>query len=181
LQTAQRYIHCFRQATKSGKYAVLVTAERDDAERLLRAQLDRLWVRQTLRASLIESRGGLDPTARVILRAVDHFGAVRSMVIADATGLSRPVISRRVAALVESGYLGTTPDPDDGRASLVSIAPAGRTLLDTLDVAGAEVLDDLTEAFATDELHTLADLLARLNDRADAVLGIGATAGRDPA
>ncbi|MBK0296515.1 hypothetical protein IAE22_31310 [Bacillus sp. S34] len=37
-------------------------------------------------ASRIESRGGLDPTARVILRAVDHFGAVRSMAIADATG-----------------------------------------------------------------------------------------------
>ncbi|MET3451423.1 MarR family transcriptional regulator [Curtobacterium pusillum] len=158
-----------------------MTAERDDAERLLRAQLDRLWVRQTLRASLIESRGGLDPTARVILRAVDHFGAVRSMAIADATGLSRPVISRRVASLVESGYLGTTPDPADGRASLVSIAPAGRTLLDTLDVAGAEVFDDLTQAFATGELHTLAGLLARLNDRADAVLGVGATARRDPA
>ena len=181
MQTAQRYIYCFQQATKYGHYADGVTAERDDAERLLRAQLDRLWVRQTLRASLIESRGGLDPTARVILRAVDHFGAVRSMAIADATGLSRPVISRRVASLVESGYLGTEPDPVDGRASLVSIAPAGRTLLDTLDVAGAEVFDDLTQAFATGELHTLAGLLARLNDRADAVLGVGATARRDPA
>lgn len=176
MQTAQRYIYCFQQATKSAQYADGVTDDRDDAERLLRAQLDRLWVRQTLRSSLIESRGGLDPTARVILRAVDHFGAVRSMAIADATGLSRPVISRRVASLVESGYLGTEPDPADGRASLVSIAPAGRKLLDTLDVAGAEVFDDLTQAFATAELHTLAGLLARLNDRADTVLGIGAAA-----
>ncbi|WP_420369963.1 MarR family winged helix-turn-helix transcriptional regulator [Curtobacterium sp. L1-20] len=158
-----------------------MTANRDDAERLLRAQLDRLWVRQTLRSSLIESRGGLDPTARVILRAVDHHGAVRAMVIADATGLSRPVVSRRVAALVESGHLGTEPDPADGRASLVTVAAAGRVLLDTLDDAGAEVLDDLTQAFATDELDTLAGLLARLNDRADAVLGIGATAPVDPA
>ena len=45
--------------------------------------------------------------------------------------------------------------------------------------AGAEVVDDLTGAFATEELHTLAGLLARLNDRADAVLGIGATDRRD--
>ncbi len=151
-----------------------MTEDRADAERLLRAELDRLWVRQTLRSSLIESRGGLDPTARVILRAVDRSGAVRSMAIADATGLSRPVVSRRVASLVDAGYLGTTPDPADGRASLVSIAPAGRRLLDTLDVAGAEVVDELTRAFATGELQTLAELLARLNDRADAVLGIGA-------
>ena len=91
------------------------------------------------------------------------------------------MISRRVASLVESGYLGTEPDPADGRASLVSIAPAGRKLLDTLDVAGAEVVDDLTQAFATAELHTLAGLLARLNDRADTVLGIGATARGDSA
>lgn len=158
-----------------------MTEDRPTAERRLRAQLDRLWVRQTLRSSLIESRGGLDPTARVILRAVDTVGAVRSMAIADATGLSRPVVSRRIASLVESGYLGTAPDPADGRASLVSIAPAGRELLDTLDVAGAEVVDDLTHAFETSELETLAALLARLNDRADSVLGIGTEAAADPA
>lgn len=158
-----------------------MSESRDDAERRLRAQLDRLWVRQTLRSSLIESRGGLDPTARVILRAVDQGGAVRSTAIADATGLSRPVISRRVASLVESGYLGTEPDPADGRASLVSVAPAGRELLDTLDVAGAEVFDDLTQAFDTGELGTLAGLLARLNDRADTVSGVGARPDPDPA
>ena len=151
-----------------------MTEDRAAAERLLHAQLDRLWVRQALRSSLIESRGGLDPTARVILRAVDHFGAVRSMAVADATGLSRPVVSRRVASLVEAGYLDTSPDPADGRASLVAVADAGRRLLDRLDVAGAEAVDELTQAFATDELHTLAGLLARLNDRADTVLGIGA-------
>jgi len=158
-----------------------VTDARADAERLLRAQLDRLWVRQTLRASLIESQGGLDPTARVILRAVDRSGAVRSMAIADATGLSRPVVSRRVASLVESGHLDTAPDPADGRAALVSVAPAGRELLDTLAGAGAEVADELTQAFATEELQTLAGLLARLNDRADTVLGIGAPDGDRPA
>lgn len=157
-----------------------MTSDRDDAERLLHAELDRLWVRQTLRSSLIESRGGLDPTARVILRAVDRSGAVRSTAIADATGLSRPVISRRVASLVESGYLGTAPDPADGRASLVSVAPAGRVLLDTLDVAGAEVVDELTQAFDPDELQTLAALLGRLNDRADAVLGVGVDDVPDP-
>ncbi|MGN7190242.1 MarR family winged helix-turn-helix transcriptional regulator [Curtobacterium sp. MCBA15_004] len=158
-----------------------MTDARADAERLLRAQLDRLWVRQTLRASLIESQGGLDPTARVILRAVDRSGAVRSMAIADATGLSRPVVSRRVASLVESGHLDTAPDPADGRAALVSVAPVGRELLDTLAGAGAEVADELTQAFATEELQTLAGLLARLNDRADTVLGIGAPDGDRPA
>lgn len=150
--------------------------DRSAAERLLRSQLDRLWVRQTIRASLIESRGGLDPTGRVILRAVEHFGAVRSTVIADATGLSRPVISRRVASLVDAGFLTTAPDPADGRAALLSLAPLGVEVLDQLDLAGAEVFDDLTGVFASDELRQLAGLLERLNDQADRILGVGAAA-----
>ena len=154
--------------------------DRTAAERLLRSQLDRLWVRQTIRASLIESRGGLDPTARVILRAVEHFGAVRSTAIADATGLSRPVISRRVASLVDAGFLTTAPDPADGRAALLSLAPLGIEVLDQLDLAGAEVFDDLTGGFGTDELRQLAGLLERLNDQADSILGVGA-ATRDAA
>ncbi|MFS0729493.1 MarR family winged helix-turn-helix transcriptional regulator [Curtobacterium sp. 1P10AnD] len=154
--------------------------DRTAAERLLRSQLDRLWVRQTIRASLIESRGGLDPTARVILRAVEHFGAVRSTAIADATGLSRPVISRRVASLVDAGFLTTAPDPADGRAALLSLAPLGIEVLDQLDLAGAEVFDDLTGGFGTDELRQLAALLERLNDQADSILGVGAAA-RDAA
>ncbi|MFJ4222433.1 MarR family winged helix-turn-helix transcriptional regulator [Curtobacterium luteum] len=150
--------------------------DRAAAERLLRSQLDRLWVRQTIRASLIESRGGLDPTARVILRAVEHVGAVRSTAIADATGLSRPVISRRVASLVDAGFLSTAPDPADGRAALLSLAPLGVEVLDQLDLAGAEVFDDLTGVFAADELRQLAGLLERLNDQADVLFGVGAAA-----
>ncbi len=150
--------------------------DRTAAERLLRSQLDRLWVRQTIRASLIESRGGLDPTARVILRAVEHSGAVRSTAIADATGLSRPVISRRVASLVDAGFLTQAPDPADGRAALLSLAPLGVEVLDQLDLAGAEVFDDLTGGFDTVELRQLAALLGRLNDQADMILGVGAAA-----
>ena len=149
------------------------TTARPGAERSLRHQLDRLWVRQTLRSLLIEDRGGLDPTARVILRAVDRFERARSTVIAERTGLSRPVISRRVAGLVDAGYLETTPDPDDGRASLLEVAPAGRRLLDELDARGAELFDELTRVFGDDEVRALAALLARFNDRADEVLGVG--------
>ncbi|MEK6345510.1 MAG: MarR family winged helix-turn-helix transcriptional regulator, partial [Curtobacterium sp.] len=92
----------------------------------------------------------------MILRAVEHFGSVRSTAIADATGLSRPVISRRVASLVDGGFLTTAPDPADGRAALLSLAPLGIDVLDQLDLAGAEVFDDLTGGFPTGELRQLA-------------------------
>ncbi|PZE64768.1 hypothetical protein DEI83_10900 [Curtobacterium sp. MCBD17_021] len=147
--------------------------DRPEAERLLRRQLDRLWVRQTLRTVLIEQSGGLDPTARVILRAVERLGAARSTVVAERTGLSRPVVSRRVAGLVEAGYIRTTPDPADGRAALLALAPAGRALLDELDAQGDAVFDDVTSVFDGDELRDLARLLARFNDRAAEVLGAG--------
>lgn len=151
----------------------MTATDRADAERLLRRQLDRLWVRQTLRTVLIEERGGLDPTARVILRAVEHLGTVRSTVVAERTGLSRPVVSRRVAGLVDAGFVATAPDPADGRAALLSLAPDGRALLASLDAAGAEVFDEVTSVFDQDELRTLAALLAKFNDRAADVLGVG--------
>jgi DNA-binding MarR family transcriptional regulator len=147
--------------------------DRPGAERLLRRQLDRLWVRQTLRTVLIEQSGGLDPTARVILRAVERLGEVRSTAVAERTGLSRPVVSRRIAGLVEAGYVRTTPDPDDGRAALLALAPAGRRLLDGLDAQGDAVFDDVTSVFDGQELRDLARLLARFNDRAAEVLGAG--------
>ncbi|MGU3411169.1 MarR family winged helix-turn-helix transcriptional regulator [Microbacterium sp. M1A1_1b] len=147
-----------------------MTEDRADSERALRQQLDRLWVRQALRSVLIEDRGGLDPTARVILRAVERLGPVRATTVAELTGLSRPVVSRRVASLVSAGHLGTTPDPEDGRASLLELAPAGRSLLDQLDVHGDETFDDIVGEFADDDLRALAVLLGRLNDRADDVL-----------
>jgi DNA-binding MarR family transcriptional regulator len=147
--------------------------DRPEAERSLRRQLDRLWVRQTLRTVLIEQAGGLDPTARVILRAVEQLGEARSTVVAERTGLSRPVVSRRVAGLVEADYVATSPDPADGRAALLALAPAGRALLARLDAAGDEVFDEVTSVFDQDELRTLAALLARFNDRAADVLGVG--------
>ena len=79
------------------------------------------------------------------------------------------------ASLIEAEHLIGSPDPADGRATLVTLAPAGRRLLDELDAAGAEVFDDLTGEFASDELRALAEMLTRLNDRADTVLGIGTT------
>ena len=147
--------------------------DRAEAERLLRRQLDRLWVRQTLRTVLIEQSGGLDPTARVILRAVERLGEVRSTAVAERTGLSRPVVSRRIAGLGVAGSVRTAPDPDDGRAALLGLAPAGRALLDGLDAQGDAVFDDVTSVFRGDELRDFARLLTRFNDRAAAVLGAG--------
>jgi DNA-binding MarR family transcriptional regulator len=146
-------------------------ATRGDSERALRQQLDRLWVRQALRSVLIEDRGGLDATARVILRAVERLEPVRSTVVAELTGLSRPVVSRRVSSLVAAGHLASTTDPEDGRASLLEVAPAGQRLLDVLDAHGDEVFDELIEVFPDDDLRALSVLLGRLNDRADEVLG----------
>lgn len=147
-----------------------MTEDRADSERALRQQLDRLWVRQALRSVLIEDRGGLDPTARVLVRAVERLGPVRATVVAEVTGLSRPVVSRRVTSLVAAGHLGVAPDPEDGRASLLELAPAGRALLDQLDAHGDETFADVVGEFADDDLRTLAALLGRMNDRADAVL-----------
>ena len=109
-----------------------------------------------------------------LMMGVDPDGT-RLSVLAARAQIAKQTATALVDKLERAGYVERVPDPADGRATLVSLAPAGKRLLDQLDAAGAEVFDDLTEEFASDELRSLAEMLTRLNDRADAVLGIGTT------
>jgi DNA-binding MarR family transcriptional regulator len=72
--------------------------------------------------------------------------------VAGQAGVDGSVVSRQVAALERSGYVRRRPDPADGRASLISLSPAGAvTLAHTRDVRRqwlAGVLSDRTEGDA---------------------------------
>jgi DNA-binding MarR family transcriptional regulator len=77
------------------------------------------------------------------------------------------VASRQVSALERAGYVERRPDPLDGRASLISLSPAGAdALAHTREVRGqwaAEALADWTE----DEARSFTALLEKLADGLD--------------
>jgi DNA-binding MarR family transcriptional regulator len=133
----------------------------------LRIELERTWARHTLRSALKED-AEIDSPGTMLLKTIHDAPGTRSSDIADRCGMSRPVVSRRVAALVAAGLVELAPDPDDRRASLLSTTPHGRTVLERLEGTTSEALDHLVDDFTLADVRTLGQLLRRLNDRAAA-------------
>ncbi|MFI7482755.1 MarR family winged helix-turn-helix transcriptional regulator [Kocuria sp. M1R5S2] len=71
-------------------------------------------------------RRALSPTSIALLYYLIGSGPSRATVMAAETGLGPSGLSRQLAGLDDSGLVERTPDPEDGRAALVSITDRGR-------------------------------------------------------
>ena len=69
---------------------------------------------------------GLSPTQGQILSALSLEGPRTGTELAKRLGVTLPTVSDSVRALVEKGHLLKTPDPRNGRASLLELTAKGR-------------------------------------------------------
>jgi DNA-binding MarR family transcriptional regulator len=58
-------------------------------------------------------------------------GPLRSGELAAREGVAPPSMTKVVASLEQSGYVERVPDPEDGRAALISATRAGRALVES--------------------------------------------------
>ncbi|WP_062354646.1 MarR family winged helix-turn-helix transcriptional regulator [Herbidospora yilanensis] len=79
-----------------------------------------------------QTRGDLTAGQTSALAAAARLGPVRLGDLAAHEGVSAPTLSRVVAGLENLGLLARTPDPADGRASLISLTPEGEAELGRL-------------------------------------------------
>jgi DNA-binding MarR family transcriptional regulator len=95
---------------------------------------------------------------------------LRMQDLAARAVLSRTRVSRIVSELEDHGYLERLPDPDDGRATLAAITPAGRR---ALRQAAPHYLRGIDEHFnrhlTAAGRHQIASALQRVIDAHDAV------------
>jgi DNA-binding MarR family transcriptional regulator len=82
------------------------------------------------------------PSSFSALATLSAEGPLRLSDLAAAEGVTRPTMTRIVAALEKRGYLRRRPDPQDGRAQLVSTTRAGRTFLTKGRALRVEALAD---------------------------------------
>lgn len=75
-----------------------------------------LWVRLP---------GNLKRGDIAVLRTLSEHGDVRPGCIAETLGVGPSVVSRQLTALVDEGLVIRRPDPDDGRAELISLTASG--------------------------------------------------------
>lgn len=108
----------------------------------------------------------LPPSSIPLLAVLDHFGAMRSRDLADATFLAPSTVSRQVDTLVRGGFVRRTVDPQDGRASLLELTVEGAHVLAERRRHFGRLIGDVTRAWPSEDLERFVDLLTRFNDDA---------------
>lgn len=105
----------------------------------------------------------LQPAAYLMLAHLADGGPQRSSAMADAFGIDKGAISRQVQQLEELGLVERSPDPDDGRATLVAATADAVRRLAEVSQERRRWLDAQLAGWADEDLEHFAAELARYN------------------
>lgn len=134
------------------------------------AQLRMAIVRtaRRLRQEAAAEAGGLTPTSTAALATIDRHGPLTPSELAEIERVKRPTMTRTLSFLEGEGLIERTPDPDDGRSSLIAINAAGRERLRRLrgrkNAYLARRMRDL-DAAEVETLERAAEILDRMRER----------------
>lgn len=103
----------------------------------------------------------------LLLAHVAESGPLRASALVGEIGLDKGAVSRQVTHLVELGLLERTQDPDDGRATLLTVSEDGRRRLERVQRERSERFGQLLGDWSEQDLSDLADRLARYNAALD--------------
>ncbi len=138
-------------------------ARPEASERVLEA-LTSLIRRSRTSAALVAQACGLQGAQVQLLFALHRSQECRVAGLATHQLVDPSVVSRQVAALEKLGLVARRSDPDDGRASLVSLTEAGREKLREVRRLHLEAVVGSMEDWPVERISCLADDLADLTD-----------------
>ncbi|MBD7958135.1 MarR family transcriptional regulator [Microbacterium sp. Sa4CUA7] len=98
-------------------------------------------------------------------------GPLRASDLAADLRLTRPTMSKQLTRLEAAGLVTKSPDPDDGRASIVALSPGGERVFALLVQRGREMVDEALRGWDAAERRRFAALTGRF---VDAALAAGA-------
>ncbi|CAN5129036.1 MarR family transcriptional regulator [soil metagenome] len=92
---------------------------------------------------------------------------VRASDLAEILGVHKSTVSRTISTLERLGLVNRVPDPSDGRAHLLALAPETRNELETIKLERHAYLTETLEAWPESDLSEFARLLGELNEGFD--------------
>lgn len=104
-------------------------------------------------------RHDLSRAAAGTLSVLDRLGPQRITALAEWEAVSQPSMTGLVQRLEAAGYLVRSPDPEDGRASLVSVTAEGVAALEARRRRHDEVIDARLARLSDEDLRALAAAL----------------------
>lgn len=105
----------------------------------------------------------LAPASYLMLSWVVDHGAVRASELAEVFGIDKGAISRQVQQLTDLGLVDKVPDPDDGRATLVSASEEAVRRLEDVTASRRAWLDERLSEWSERDLTEFVNGLARYN------------------
>lgn len=102
-----------------------------------------------------------------VLTEIIRGGPIRPSDLAASLGLDRSIVSRQIDNLVRAGFVARTPDPTDGRASLLEPTDRGRSASTRLREVRENWLTRVLTSLPPEDVTELGRLLPLLADAID--------------
>jgi DNA-binding MarR family transcriptional regulator len=102
------------------------------------------------------------PSHSVVFRHIAPAGS-RLTDLAEIAGLTKQSMAYLVGHLAKHGYVKVVTDPVDGRAKLVQLSKRGKSFIETLLKASAQLEDDLGKKIGNSNLQSLRSSLKALD------------------
>jgi DNA-binding MarR family transcriptional regulator len=120
-------------------------------------------IRRVIGVRAREVHESLQPASYLILSYVVESGPVRASSIVEVFDIDKGAISRQVAHLIDLGLVERTPDPDDGRATLLSVTDEGTRRMKDVGDHRRKLVNERLSEWSEKELTTFVSDLARYN------------------
>lgn len=138
------------------------TTDRADELGTQLARLIRLFDRMQAQHQA-ENPDAVERSAYLLLVHLVKDGPRRPGALAEAVHSDPSTVSRQIAQLAKLGFVARTPDPEDGRASLIAATDEGRRVFGENRRQRNERLAALLTDWSAEEQDTLARLLGRFS------------------
>ncbi|WP_336631459.1 MULTISPECIES: MarR family winged helix-turn-helix transcriptional regulator [unclassified Microbacterium] len=137
---------------------------RTEAVRALEAELGELvnQMRRVLAENAERVAPGMLPGAYKVFTTIVRRGRISQSALAEALMVDKGQLSRAVRELEQRGFIRRDPDPDDGRASILSPTPLGVERLAAARAPQESTLVAALAAWPVDDIGHLTRLLHAL-------------------
>ena len=120
-------------------------------------------IRKGLSERAVQVHPELNATSYLILTTLSEHGACRAAHLADSFALDKGSVSRMVHQLLELGLIERSPDPADGRASILSVTDEAVRRIEAVRGDRREHFDDRLDGWEVADIEDLAERLGRFN------------------
>jgi DNA-binding MarR family transcriptional regulator len=142
-----------------------VEAERETAVRVLEHEVGLLLrrIRRGIAERARQVHPELSATSYTLLGTLAEFGPRRAAELAELFSMDKGTVSRVVHQLLELGLVERTPDPADGRASIIAATDEATTRLARMHEQRRELFDERLVDWDAEDIARLGTELGRFS------------------